>query len=193
MACFIRYEHSIYAYKAHYYTVLEVTWRYIELLKELLTSSMTALPYFEELKALGEINFKFANKMAPDSLAAALAVRLNQWYTTEDVLRGPYMHSEYSPDAIKEVLNSLRPENARVFLAAKSFEDIDLQGRWLQEKWYGTDYMHGPLENTTSVCFHARTAVRSLTWSLGESISRTNCGTTFTRLQQLYPKQPTSR
>ena len=130
-------------------------WKYIELLKEQLASSTTALPYFEEHKALGDLNFKFASKAAPESVATALAVRLNQWSTTEDVLCGPYIYSEYSPDAVKEVLDSLRPENARVFLAAKYFEDIGLQGQWLQEKWYGTDYMHGSLKSTTSVRFHA--------------------------------------
>lgn len=149
----------------HYHAILEVTWKYIELLKELLPSLVTTLPYFEEHKALGEINFKFASKAAPESFATALAVRLTQRYTTEDVICGPYIYSEYSPNAVKEVLNSLRPENARVFLSAKSFEDIGLQGRWLQEKWYGTHYMHGPLGDTTSVCSHARTAVRLLKWS----------------------------
>jgi secreted Zn-dependent insulinase-like peptidase len=133
-------------------------WKYIELLKEHLISSTTSLPYFEEHSALGEVNFKFASKAAPDSVATALAVRLNQWYTTEDVLCGPYIYSEYSPDAVKEALNSLRPENARVFLTAKSFEDIGLQGQWLQERWYGTDYMHGSLGSTTLVYLHTRSA-----------------------------------
>ena len=133
-------------------------WKYIELLKEQLISSTTSLPYFEEHRTLGEVNFKFASKAASESIATAIAVRLNQWYTTEDVLCGPYIYSEYSPDSVKEVLNSLSPENARVFLAAKSFEDIGLQGQWLQEKWYGTDYMHGFLASTTLVCFHARFA-----------------------------------
>ena len=145
-----------YAHTAQYHAILEVMWKYIELLKKQLASSTTTLPYFEERKMLGEINFKFASKVAPDSFATSLAVRLNQWYTTEDVLCGPYIYSEYCPDTVKGVLNSLRPENARVFLAAKSFEDIG--GQWLQEKWYGTDYMHGPLGSTTLVCFHARSA-----------------------------------
>ena len=127
-------------------------------MKEQLASSAASLPYFEEHKTLGEVDFKFASKAAPESIATAIAVRLNQWYTTEDVLCGPYIYSEYSPDSVKEVLNSLRPENARVFLAAKSFEAIGLQGQWLQEKWYGTDYMHGSLGSTTPVCFHARLA-----------------------------------
>lgn len=133
-------------------------WKYIELLKEQLMSSTISLPYFEEHKTMGEANFKFASKAAPESLATALAARLNQWYTTEDVLCGPYIYSEYSLDSVKEVLNSLRPENARIFLTAKSFEDIGLQGQWLQEKWYGTDYMHGFLGSMTPVDFYARSA-----------------------------------
>ena len=158
MFYFIHYNHSIYAYAVYYHSILEVMWKYIELLKEQLTSSTASLPYFEEHRALGEVNFKFASKAAPESIATAIAVRLNQWYTTEDVLCGPYIYSEYSPDSVKEVLSSLRPENARVFLAAKSFEAIGLQGQWLQEKWYGTDYMHGSLGSATLVCFHARFA-----------------------------------
>jgi len=133
-------------------------WTYIELLKKQLTSSTTSLPYFEEHRTLGEVNFKFASKAAPESFATALAVRLNQWYTTEDVICGSYIYSEYSPGSVKEVLNSLRPENARIFLTAKSFEDIGLQGQWLQEKWYGTDYMHGSLGGTTPVYFLTRSA-----------------------------------
>jgi insulysin len=133
-------------------------WKYIELLKEWLASSTITLPYFEECKTLGEINFKFASKAAPESFATSLAVRLNQWYKVEDVLCGPYVYSEYYPKAVKEVLDSLRPENARIFLAAKSFEDIGLQGQWLQEKWYGTDYIHTSLGSTTSVCTHAGSA-----------------------------------
>lgn len=133
-------------------------WKYIELLKVQLASATTPLAYFEERQKLGELNFHFASKVAPDSLATANAVRLNQWYTTEDILCGPYIYAEYSPDAVTEVLNSLRPENARVLLAARSFDDIGLQGQWLQENWYGTDYMHGFLGSTTLVCFHSRSA-----------------------------------
>jgi insulysin len=152
------YKHSIYTSTVQYHAILVVIWKYIELLREQLASPTTTLPYFEELKELGEINFKFAGKAGPGSFATSLAVHLNQWYTTEDVLCGPYIYSEYSPDTVKAVLNSLRPENARVFLAAKSFEDIGVQGQWLHEKWYGTEYMHGPLGSMTSVCFHAHSA-----------------------------------
>jgi insulysin len=147
-------KHLIPTYTVQYHSTLEVIWKYIGLLKDQLTSSTATLSYYEEHKTLGEINFEFASKGTPESFATSLAVRLNQRYTTEDVLCGPYLYSEYPHDAVKEILDSLRPEIARVLLAAKSFEDIDLQGQWLKEKWYGTDYMHGSLESTTLVYFH---------------------------------------
>lgn len=54
----------------------------------------------------------------------------------EEVLSGPFLMHEYRPDLIEDLLNRLVPQNIRVAVIGKKFEDIVNE----EEHWYGTKF-----------------------------------------------------
>jgi hypothetical protein len=47
----------------------------------------------------------------------------------------------------KTLEEELAPERGSVTLACKDFSSIELDGPWLKEKWYGTEYMMQRLDS----------------------------------------------
>ena len=54
----------------------------------------------------------------------------------EDLLKGPYLMTEWNPDLINEILSRLKPCNVRVLAIAKKFENIATD----TEPWHGGQY-----------------------------------------------------
>ena len=54
----------------------------------------------------------------------------------EDLLKGPYLMTEWNPDLINEILSQLTPNNVRIIALAKKFENIATD----TEPWHGGQY-----------------------------------------------------
>ena len=54
----------------------------------------------------------------------------------EDLLKGPYLMTEWNPDLINQILSRLTPCNVRVLAIAKKFENIATD----TEPWHGGQY-----------------------------------------------------
>lgn len=91
--------------------------QYIELIR---TAGVESWRYLEAQK-LAAIAFRFAEAQVAGAVARRLAAGLRR-YSTEDVLRGPYMMEEYRPELITGLLARLRPDNALLQVVAKGVE-----------------------------------------------------------------------
>ncbi|XP_067129485.1 insulin-degrading enzyme [Centruroides vittatus] len=90
---------------------------------------------FKECQDLAAMTFRFKDKERSQMYAFSLAGMLHN-YPMEEVLCGPYLLHEYRPDLITDLLDRLVPENIRVAVIGKKFENIvDCE-----ECWYGTKY-----------------------------------------------------
>ncbi|XP_076308150.1 insulin-degrading enzyme-like isoform X2 [Tachypleus tridentatus] len=90
---------------------------------------------YEECRDVAAMTFRFKDRERPQSFVCDLAEMLHI-YPIEDVLSGPYLMSEYRPDLIEDLLSRLNPNNIRVSVIGKKFQDVvDAK-----EKWYGTEY-----------------------------------------------------
>ncbi|XP_076308148.1 insulin-degrading enzyme-like [Tachypleus tridentatus] len=90
---------------------------------------------YEECRDVAAMTFRFKDRERPQSFVCDLAEMLHI-YPIEDVLSGPYLMSEYRPDLIEDILSRLNPNNIRVSVIGKKFQDVvDAK-----EKWYGTEY-----------------------------------------------------
>jgi len=91
--------------------------------------------YFDENRRLAGINFRYHEKSQPIDLVSRLARRL-QDVRPDDVLRAPYMYTHYAPDAYRQVLDRLTPDN--VLLSVMS--PAPLKGDVRKTRWYDTPY-----------------------------------------------------
>ena len=57
-------------------------------------------------------------------------------YQLEDVLKGPYMLTDWKPDLVNDILSRLTPSNVRILAIAQKYEDIATDS----EPWYGTKH-----------------------------------------------------
>lgn len=64
----------------------------------------------EELAAMGEINFRYIEKQDPSRYVAALASKM-QKYPAHEVVREPYLITEFDTEAINSILDRLIPAN----------------------------------------------------------------------------------
>ncbi|XP_063818112.1 insulin-degrading enzyme isoform X1 [Pseudophryne corroboree] len=90
---------------------------------------------FQECKDLNAVSFRFKDKEHPRGYTSKIAGLLH-YYPLEEVLSAEYLLEEFRPDLIKMVLDKLRPENVRVAIVSKSFEEQTDK----TEEWYGTPY-----------------------------------------------------
>ncbi|XP_059471054.1 insulin-degrading enzyme isoform X2 [Neocloeon triangulifer] len=90
---------------------------------------------FNEFSEIAKMNFRFKDKEMPRSYAVNLVDNLLD-YPIDEVLTGHYLVSEWKPELIEQLLSKLTPENCRVGIVSKKFDEIADQS----EKWYGTKY-----------------------------------------------------
>lgn len=102
---------------------------------------------FEEFKALQEIRFRFRQKSSAESYASSVAEILSRPWVRDRVLSGQTLVWKPDDELVKKTLEiELAPEKGSVTLACKDFTSIDLNGPWLKEKWYETEYMRQKLD-----------------------------------------------
>ena len=110
---------------------------------------------FEEQQRLGEIAFQFAEPRTGGALARSLSASM-QRYPFEDVLRGPYVMQTFEPDAIRILLEDLRPETVYMQVVSPTHKvrqvtewyDVNygispIHEQWI-ERWQAADTMSDP-------------------------------------------------
>jgi protease-3 len=90
--------------------VLATIFSYLELLR----SKGLDQAYFDQLRSMWDMEFRFAPLASGFDFVASAAVRMLR-YPVEDVNFGPYRLDYFDREAVNAVLAALRPENARIF------------------------------------------------------------------------------
>ncbi len=125
----------------HYDEVVASIFKYVELLRSQDSLQEWA---FKEVQRLGELGFRFKEKVPPSSYTSQLASQMQVSYPREWILSGPYLMREFNVDLISGLLDQLRPSQCRVFVTAQHMPDgTDSYDK--KERWYGTDYKLLPL------------------------------------------------
>jgi insulysin len=110
--------------------ILVYVFQYIKLLKE----SGPQEYVFEELKEVGEVNFKFKQKSSPSATVSKLAKDLQKTFVPPEYILSKHVLRKYDPKLIAEYSDHLNADNLRITLISQKVETD------LKEKWYGTDY-----------------------------------------------------
>ncbi|KAL6770545.1 hypothetical protein ACKKBF_B31700 [Auxenochlorella protothecoides x Auxenochlorella symbiontica] len=98
---------------------------------------------WEDARALAQLRFDFAEKMAPSSYATTLAGAMQVYGRHDLLLAIHHVPQRYDPELLDTVLGTLCPSEARVLWASSSFQvPTDCP---LKEPWYGTAHSAGPL------------------------------------------------
>ena len=115
-----------------YREIIKVVFQYIAMLKETSPQQWVV----DELKTMSEVNFRFKQKRPPSRTTSSLSGRMQKPYPRDRLLSGPSLIRKFNPEAIKQGLSYLRPDNFRFTLVSQEYP-----GKWNnKEKWYGTDY-----------------------------------------------------
>lgn len=112
---------------------------------------------WEEQRELSAISFRFQDKYEPRHFVKG-HVSLLQDYPIEDVLSVYDLMTEWRPDLIEELLDCLTPENIRVAVMAKRFEEKCTQ----IEPWYGTKYLRETIEDAKIKTWRSATPTQEL-------------------------------
>ncbi len=96
--------------------------------------------YYEELKQLAEIDFRFQEKSSESGLVQRLASQLHR-YNAEDVLSRPYRFSRYAPEEIEAILERLRPQNMQLIVVDPALESEN------RTDWYNVAYRLDALDS----------------------------------------------
>jgi Middle or third domain of peptidase_M16 len=117
----------------NYETVLLTLFKYLSLLR----ASPLEKYHHEEIRALGEIHFRFTEKERAESYVSDIACSMNKPYMREHILSGETRVWDWDGAMVRELLHSLTPDKARVLVLAKEFKD---DTGWKNETWYETEY-----------------------------------------------------
>lgn len=92
--------------------VVQLVFAYLDMLREQGPQEWI----YREQAQLADLSFRFREPGNPTSYVTALANGMH-YYAPRDVLRGPYMMSDYDQAALAELIAYLRPDNALVMLS----------------------------------------------------------------------------
>ncbi|XP_025073712.1 insulin-degrading enzyme-like [Pogonomyrmex barbatus] len=115
----------------HVEDIVQLTFQYINMLK--LNGPIEWI--YNEYRDIANINFRFKEKCLPLRYVSSTVHDLQE-YPITDVLCAERVFNEWRPDLIEEIMKYLTPENIRIHLAAKIYENIANE----TESWYGTKY-----------------------------------------------------
>eukprot|EP00271_Cylindrocystis_brebissonii_P012852 TRINITY_DN32367_c0_g1_i1.p1 TRINITY_DN32367_c0_g1~~TRINITY_DN32367_c0_g1_i1.p1 ORF type:complete len:963 (+),score=199.34 TRINITY_DN32367_c0_g1_i1:121-2889(+) len=115
--------------------VIGLVFQYLALLRQVGPQEWV----FQELKAMAEMEFRFAEEAAADDYTVDLASNL-LLYPPAHVISADYMYEKWDPQLVEEVLGHLTPQRLRVDIvtkdAANGIKDLPLQ----TEPWFGVPY-----------------------------------------------------
>jgi len=109
-----------------YERVLQLLFAYMDMLRDQGPKEWL----YDEQAQLAELGFRFRESSEPIHYVSALATGMYT-YQPQDVLRGPYLMSEYDESMLEELLADLVPGNALVTLSDKSV-DTDRSSTYYQ-------------------------------------------------------------
>lgn len=89
----------------------------------------------QEYRDIANINFRFKEKSSP-RIYVNSTVQALQEFPMNDVLCAEHVFPEWRPDLIEEIMEYLTPQNIRIHVVAKAYENITNE----TESWYGTKY-----------------------------------------------------
>ena len=80
----------------------------------------------QELAKMSKINFNYQQKDSPTDCVRSIIDSL-RLCPIEEVRTAPFLFTNWQPDLINLVVNHLKPENIRVFISGKIFENIAME------------------------------------------------------------------
>lgn len=95
--------------------------------------------YYDERHQMAQIGFRYHEQSEPIHLVGSLAYRL-QRVEPRDVLRAPYLHTRFAPNAYQAILTRLRPDDVLISIMSPK----PLQGKVQKTPWYGASYQLQP-------------------------------------------------
>ncbi|KAF5005938.1 hypothetical protein FDECE_7652 [Fusarium decemcellulare] len=118
-----------------YPEVVKVIFQYITLLRE----SGPQEWFFQEMKKLADIAFKFKKHGSPLKFTSATSLLMQKPLPREWLLSDVYGRFRiFEAKHVEEAWATLRPDNFRMVIVSRNYP-----GNWDQkEKWYGTEYRH---------------------------------------------------
>ncbi|EJD07221.1 insulin-degrading enzyme [Fomitiporia mediterranea MF3/22] len=95
----------------------------------------------EELKTLGELAFRFTEKIEPLDYAFTLSCGMESPVPRALLLNAHKFPRKWDENLVREILDTLNVENCYIFVTAQDHSQIGKTGPWLTEPWYGTQYI----------------------------------------------------
>ena len=122
----------------HHEKITELVFAWIKIIRE---SGLEKWRYKEQAN-LAALAFRFQEKLDPMRYVSSLASSM-QYFPVTDVLHGNYVMARYDQSLIKQVAQSLSPENSFIMLTAPEVETEQLSKR------YQTPYRVRPINKST--------------------------------------------
>ncbi|CAN8096702.1 unnamed protein product [Discula destructiva] len=116
----------------NYKEIAKVFFQYVSLLLE--TPPLEWI--WEEQRGMADVDFKFKQKTPASRFTSKTSAIMQKPLPREWLLSGTSLLRKFDPQAIREGIQCLRPENLRMTIISRGYP-----GKWEQkEKWYGTEY-----------------------------------------------------
>ncbi|XP_018401507.1 PREDICTED: insulin-degrading enzyme-like isoform X1 [Cyphomyrmex costatus] len=90
---------------------------------------------YDEYRDIANMNFRFKEKSSPRNYVN-LTVQALQEFPMNEILCAECIYPEWRPDLIEEIMTYLTPQNVRIHVVGKAYEDIADE----TERWYGIKY-----------------------------------------------------
>lgn len=120
--------------------IIKVIFQYLNMLR----TEGTKKWIFDECSTLKEITFDYKEKEKPRDYVSNLASNMHE-YSIEEVVKSSYILDDYKPELIDDLISYLKPENMRVTIVAKKFQNQTNR----KEKYYGIDYSYENIPEET--------------------------------------------
>ncbi|CAB4016802.1 RNA-directed DNA polymerase from transposon X-element, partial [Paramuricea clavata] len=115
----------------HYIEVIAVIFQYLEMLRRIGPNSRV----FNEIKSIGDNNFRFKEEVDPSDYVEEIAECM-QLYPEKDYLTGSDLIWDFDEKIITDVQNNLTPDKANIMLISKTLSSECTE----KEKWFDTQY-----------------------------------------------------
>lgn len=121
----------------NYEKVAEAVFQYCQMLRDAGPQEYV----FQEIRDLGEMQFKFADKTGPMRTCIGMASRMQIFDESnmDQIIRSKYGCDKFDHELIKQIAEELcKPEKCNIILKSKSFKDQEFINQ--TEEWYNTEY-----------------------------------------------------
>lgn len=121
----------------HYQDVGLVIFKYISLLR----SEPPSKTAFLEMKSIGDISFKFAERGSTSDYVSGLSSWLQDPVPREKIVSSKYLLEDFKEDELKAALMLLDPRRAKMGVICQTLPKDAAEGGWDKtEPIYGTKY-----------------------------------------------------